>query len=276
MTFVMFSVRSKRWTDGIDCGVAPDQRLECLSFSQLDCLVAFVFGTASNFGASYKLEFNYFYRVILMNFFNAPILIIGMHRTGTSLLSRVLNDAGVFMGVLRDHNGESFPFLSVNQKLVPDWTHPETVLNGIDIRPETMLAAHFQLPNEARWRLIPQIGKPWGWKDPRNTFTVQAWLTLFPNLRLIHMRRQEASVVNSLLQRNHKPGEFRLDLSGAEVRALHKQYEQEAIQYHTWGSRRYMEVHYELLLQRDAKQIRELSIFCGVKIHPYLEQHLRR
>jgi hypothetical protein len=207
--------------------------------------------------------------------FEAPLLIIGMHRTGTSLLSRVLNDAGIYMGAIRDHNGESFPILGVNQELLPDWTQPQRVTTGIGHAKRAILAAHYQLPNEARWRLWPFRNHCWGWKDPRTTFTLKAWMQLFPDLRVVHMRRQPEAVIKSLLARSGKPGEATFGLSQDAAFALHMQYENEALTYGEWGADRYLEVHYEKLVARDPEQISALNKFCGVDVTEALSRYLR-
>jgi hypothetical protein len=41
----------------------------------------------------------------------------------------------------------------------------------------------------------------WGWKDPRSSLLLPYWLRLFPEARLIHVRRQDDGIVNSLVRR---------------------------------------------------------------------------
>ena len=41
-----------------------------------------------------------------------PIIIIGMHRSGTTLLSKLLEKCGVFMGTKKEENNESIFFLN--------------------------------------------------------------------------------------------------------------------------------------------------------------------
>ncbi len=33
--------------------------------------------------------------------------------------------------------------------------------------------------------------KAWGWKDPRNTFTLPMWLSIFPKARVLHVLRNK-------------------------------------------------------------------------------------
>lgn len=57
-----------------------------------------------------------------------PVIIIGMHRSGTSLLSRVLEQTGVFMGNKKDENNEALFFLKFNDWILKQanatWDNP--------------------------------------------------------------------------------------------------------------------------------------------------------
>ena len=43
-----------------------------------------------------------------------------------------------------------------------------------------------------------------GWKDPRNTFTLPVWKQVFPNLRTLHIVRHGVDVAASLARRHAK------------------------------------------------------------------------
>ena len=57
-----------------------------------------------------------------------PIIVLGAHRSGTSALSRVLDELGVFVGSRLDSNHESWFFLRLNVWLLSRcggrWDHP--------------------------------------------------------------------------------------------------------------------------------------------------------
>ncbi|MFB6261703.1 MAG: sulfotransferase, partial [Thiohalorhabdaceae bacterium] len=44
----------------------------------------------------------------------------------------------------------------------------------------------------------------WGWKDPRNTFTLPLWLELFPEARVINVERHGVDVAESLVVRRNR------------------------------------------------------------------------
>lgn len=46
----------------------------------------------------------------------------------------------------------------------------------------------------------------WGWKDPRNTFTVPFWKAIFPNAKIIHIYRNPVDVALSLKMREESIG----------------------------------------------------------------------
>ena len=46
-----------------------------------------------------------------------PVIIIGMHRSGTSMLTRLLEKAGLFVGHEKENNWEAWFFPKINQWL---------------------------------------------------------------------------------------------------------------------------------------------------------------
>ena len=46
---------------------------------------------------------------------SAPFVIVGMHRSGTSLVSRILDQSGVFMGLDLQEDHESRFFIELNK-----------------------------------------------------------------------------------------------------------------------------------------------------------------
>jgi len=151
-----------------------------------------------------------------------PVILIGMHRSGTSLMTRVLARMGLFVGAERDPNEEALFFLRINRWLVRQaggaWDRPAPVLDLLAHRDVRRLAhehverlmrspkaaSYLGLHQYLRHRGIRRIDAPWGWKDPRNTFTLPLWLDLFPDARVIHVCRHGVDVARSLLVRHQK------------------------------------------------------------------------
>ncbi len=149
-----------------------------------------------------------------------PIIIIGMHRSGTSLISGMLERLGLFMGRHKDANSEAVFFQSLNRWVLriagATWDQPDSLdlILGSEQYRELVLA-HLRrhlLSGEIRrylgWRKWMRYGKlahlnfSWGWKDPRNTYTLPLWLEFFPNAKIIHVQRNGIDVAESLRKRH--------------------------------------------------------------------------
>ena len=81
-----------------------------------------------------------------------PVVVIGMHRSGTGMLARALHECGVFMGRERSSHDEALFFLRINQRIFrlahADWDNPGAVrylLNCQEVRAELVI------PCAARW-----------------------------------------------------------------------------------------------------------------------------
>jgi hypothetical protein len=61
---------------------------------------------------------------------------------------------------------------------------------------------------------------PWGWKDPRNTFTIDIWSKIFKNAKIIHIYRHPMDVINSLFSREDGTIEVRGTPSRTGLRKL--------------------------------------------------------
>jgi len=148
-----------------------------------------------------------------------PVIVIGMHRSGTTLLTRALQQAGLFMGPGPVRNEEARFTNAINAWLFrqasASWDRPESfdwlladdlvrswltdyvagVVNG-------PAAVRFLGPRRwLRYRGLHGMAEPWGWKDPRNTYTLPLWLAMFPDARVIHIARHGVDVAASLRAR---------------------------------------------------------------------------
>ncbi len=150
---------------------------------------------------------------------NAPVIVLGMHRSGTSLVARLLEGLGVFMGRDKDIHHEAIFFKTLNRLVLEQagaaWDRPEPIADLLEdegalavIR--TALEEQIRGPRVlsylgVRWyvwyRDVHSFPMPWGWKDPCNVFTLPVWRTIFPDSRLVIVRRDIEPVVRSLVRR---------------------------------------------------------------------------
>lgn len=209
-----------------------------------------------------------------------PFIIIGMHRSGTSFLAKVLERSGIFMGVVKDPNFEAMHFLSVNQQVLwaaqLDWHKPGVPNKDhwTHFTAEVLYREHFRL--NGRWARFKQWlrREDWGWKDPRNTFTLDMWLHLFPEAKVIHMHRNTDAVVQSLQKRNERKGEvFAEELRDTQFcLELHQKYVDQARSYASQLEDRYLEIDYTKLCNFDHDTISKLEAFTGKKIESHLKK----
>jgi hypothetical protein len=150
----------------------------------------------------------------------SPVIIIGMHRSGTTVLSNYLDEIGMFMGKKddRDINNESRFFIRINNWLLrhyhSEWDNVNTYINRIE-----GLKIDSYIKNDVKNYLLSvnsikywgysfmnptRFEGLWGWKDPRTTVTLDLWLEIFPNLKIIFMVRNPIDVAISLKKREEE------------------------------------------------------------------------
>ncbi len=208
-----------------------------------------------------------------------PFIIIGMHRSGTSFLAKVLERSGIFMGLIKDPNFEAMHFLSVNQQVFWaaqfDWHKPGVPAKEYwtNFKADLLYQEHYRL--NGRWARFKQWlrREDWGWKDPRNTFTLDMWLDMYPGAKVIHIYRKSEEVVKSLQRRNERKGEVFAEELKEESFCLnlHQHYVNQARTYAKLGDQ-YLEVDYQKLCDLDPETIARLEKFTGKQIEPQLKE----
>lgn len=149
------------------------------------------------------------------------VIIAGMHRSGTSLVCRLLNLCGMALGDPDDlmppapDNPEGFwenrRFLELNDAVLRangeawDWakaTGPALTGPALEqLRPAAeRLAQGFA---EGPFR---------GWKDPRNSLTLRFWRSVVPEAHVVLVVRHPQEVARSLERRNHLSSTLALNL----------------------------------------------------------------
>ncbi len=157
-----------------------------------------------------------------------PVLIIGSHRSGTSMVARQLSAAGLFIGTDLDTNLEPEGFIELNAFLLRSaggsWDHPAAIrdlLSNAELRTAMgeLLRRHLERAGCAALTGSPSAGRPWGWKDPRTTITLPLWLELFPAARVVLVSRHGVDVAASLQAREaHNAQDIRSRLAARRTR----------------------------------------------------------
>lgn len=137
-------------------------------------------------------------------------VVLGMHRSATSLVAQGLHRCDIFMGekLLGPHESnpyghwEDVSFIGVNDKIL------QTAGGAWDNPPQetAIIEAGKELAEPIR-RLIERKEKEpfWGWKDPRTTLTIKCFLPYLTNPHFICCFRDPVDVAKSLAKRDGTP-----------------------------------------------------------------------
>ena len=165
-----------------------------------------------------------------------PVIIVGVPRSGTTLISELLQRLGLFIGhsILADK--EAKYFYSVNSQILRSihayWDNPSPVrfLISDSRRVERIVEdleadlRSFRITNYLGWknyvkfRSLAQFDMPWGWKDPQNVLTLPIWLRVFPKAKIVYIVRNGVAVANSLVAMQSRVISKRLERNQARVR----------------------------------------------------------
>jgi GT2 family glycosyltransferase len=135
----------------------------------------------------------------------APLVLTGMHRSGTSLAASILRSAGVAMGerLMAPHESnpqgffEDLDFVELHKEaLARKGLHPD----GWDARPIDALGGALSARAlDLAGRKSAQV--PWGWKDPRTVLLLSFWARVLPASRFVFLFRSPWDVLDSLFRR---------------------------------------------------------------------------
>jgi hypothetical protein len=177
-----------------------------------------------------------------------------MHRSGSSLVARVLKECGVYLGPEEDllpaapENRDGFwehaGLTELNDEILAalggSWDEPPPLPDGW----EEQLGAF----EERAGKLVAPLREhePWGWKDPRNSLTLPFWRrVLGDELIVVECLRDPAAIAASLVKRNGMTRERAEDLCRTYAGALE--------------SETRVEVRYESLLADPETEVTRLA-----------------
>jgi hypothetical protein len=132
------------------------------------------------------------------------ITILGMHRSGTSLLTGSLQEAGLELGDVvteaphnRKGNRESLLIRTLHEELL---SHNHSSWDQPPAKNVKWCLAHQQ----KRDIIIKHYAKYdcWGFKDPRTLFCLEGWIAGLPSLEAVGIFRHPEEVARSLQERN--------------------------------------------------------------------------
>ena len=192
------------------------------------------------------------------------ICTLGMHRSGTSVVSRILNLLGVYLGTHQSISAtgednpkgywEHYPLALLNDEILarfggrwdeppafpPSWPR-DPRLQDLREKARQLLTEHFE-------------AEPvWGWKDPRTCLTIPFWQDLIGSMGYVMCVRNPGAVVASLTRRD--------GMSPEKAERLWLAHVQSSL-VHTSGQPRLF-VFYEDIINDWAPELRRMAAFIG-------------
>ena len=225
------------------------------------------------------------------------MIVIGAPRSGTTLMTELLEGLGVFMGWRQDPNREASLFLRADAELMrrmgASWDRPEPLRCSFADRARRAKAvalARRRLrgpwavlylgPGRLLARTPARLGGPWGWKDPRSTFTLPVWLELLPAARVVHVVRHGIDVAAGYVTGPRigvagierpwaiRPRRRQQSMSLLDGLELWDAYVEEASRHASELGPRAHTVRFETLCAHPAAAIEGLAAFLGAEGEP--------
>jgi GT2 family glycosyltransferase/glycosyltransferase involved in cell wall biosynthesis len=192
------------------------------------------------------------------------VCIAGAHRSGTSMLTRLLHACGLYLGPSDalmppqadnpDGFWEHLGFVALNDELLEAlggaWDLPPKADQNFAGAPRMD-----SLRMKARL-LIENFGSAagWGWKDPRNSLTLPFWQDLLPHMKTLVMVRNPSEAAYSMRKRNGTSYAFGLRLWEIYNRRL----------IEAAGKHEQLVTHYDVFFDNPEKELKRIADFIGL------------
>lgn len=189
-----------------------------------------------------------------------PIIIIGMHRSGTSVVASIVNDMGVhlgdrLLGATKDNptgHFEDVSFLRLHENILRgaggDWDSPPS--------PARLKKSWSLFRHDVEFLLQSKSGRNnwWGWKEPRTSLFLWLYKDILRECKVIYCRREASSIADSICRRDG------IAKSYAKKLAV---YYQEQIETALLGAHDFdvLQVEYEVLLSSPRDSVRKIDNF---------------
>jgi hypothetical protein len=210
--------------------------------------------------------------------YQQPVLVVGMHNSGTSILTEILHKSGIFFGVNMGHYESHFFSIFINDQLIlgggGNWA--KLPLMSVDkvLSYESSVGAFIKkywISDYIQWGYDGK--SPWGIKDPRLCVLLPLYLKIFPGAKVVHIKRNPYDIATSLAGKN-KAGVGVLD-DFDHWKNLTDAYNQR-VQDFKEMSPAYYEIIYEDLCTQPVQQTKQLFNFLGIQFTPNTEKLLEK
>ncbi len=205
-----------------------------------------------------------------------PVIVLGMHHSGTSILAEVLHRNGVFMQANMHHHESKFFTREINDELIMGggaaWAQLPLMPVAEVMAKRDLVQSVIDRKAQRKYVEAGYDGESrWGFKDPRTCVTLPLFLEIFPNAQLLHIIRNEDDVAASLAA-NFKEGLGR-QTDREFWKELQRQYVARAHEFGR-GHASYYEFQYEDFCRRPIALAQTLFQFIHVPFTDVAAQFL--
>ena len=200
------------------------------------------------------------------------IIVLGMHRGGTSLVGDLVASWGAYAGgeqelLPADSNNrqgywEYLPLVRFNQELLAglsaDWFLPPAEADRRTLR-KRAAEPSYRGRAEQLIRAMRDGGRSWFWKDPRMALLLPFWQEVLPDVVYVVVVRHPLDIAMSLKKRDHFPVSASLLLWQLHMLSLLRD---------TQHAPEKIFVRYESLLRHPSEQCERLSAFLERRCEP--------
>jgi hypothetical protein len=140
---------------------------------------------------------------------NKVLIILGMHRSGTSLTSQWLYKCGLNIGdnlvpandTNKDGHFEDLDFYYLHEEIFKAHNIPfGGFVNIEDFKPTAKEIESIKKVIDKKNKQHEQ----WGWKEPRTCLFINEYIKLIPNAQILILLRDYNQIINSLINRDMK------------------------------------------------------------------------
>ncbi|MBD3230821.1 MAG: hypothetical protein GF329_21770 [Candidatus Lokiarchaeota archaeon] len=190
------------------------------------------------------------------------IVILGMHRSGTSMVAGILARLGINMGNEISGKGLANPmgyyedqkFKKLNDEILMlsggSWDNPPD---------EESIFQQQKLINKEIQNLLNNKKGIWGWKDPRTSLTIELYLPYLKKVFFLICHRSSPAVAKSLKKRNNMSIE-----EGIKLREIYER--RIEIFFSKYPNLKRLDLNYEEILSNPKKSINNIIKFLKIQI----------
>jgi len=206
----------------------------------------------------------YWYRLFLATRVKKTVIVLGMHRSGTSLVAGILNKLDINMGkyqIKADSSNKKGHYENIiikylNEKILTraggSWKNPPQLSD--------IIRAGKGMKKQIRRIIKIEESVYWGWKDPRTVLTLPLFIGHLKNPHFIICERDDEEIAYSLCRRNN----FNIQ----EAKELIRTYKNQLNKFVNKTSFPVLRIPFNDFFEKSSEILKKISEFLDIEINP--------